>query len=113
MVAAPQSLHEDPGQHTVVNVPPAFKYCSEIFFFFFFFACKKGHISYHETLVILKHFCTFLWRNVFNEPSSLTSDCSRDWQIYNFLAFFPQSDHNLVGRVKVSILISTDTEKPQ
>lgn len=41
------------------------------------------------------------------------SDCSRDWQIYHFLAFFPQSDHYLVGHVKVSILISTDTEKPQ
>lgn len=41
------------------------------------------------------------------------SDCSRDWQIYHFLAFFAQSDHNLVGCVKVSILISTDTEKSQ
>lgn len=41
------------------------------------------------------------------------SGCSTDWQIYHFLAFFPQSDHYLVGHVKVSILISTDTEKPQ
>lgn len=50
---------------------------------------------------------------MFNEPFSLVSGCSRDWQIYHFLAFFPQSDHYLVGHVKVSILISTDTEKPQ
>lgn len=41
------------------------------------------------------------------------SDCSRDWQIHHFLAFFAQSDHHLVGCVKVSILISTDTEKSQ
>lgn len=41
------------------------------------------------------------------------SGFSRDWQIYHFLAFFPQSEHHLVGRVKVSTLISTDTEKLQ
>lgn len=45
MVVAPLSLHEDPGQHAVVNVPPAFKYCSEIIIFFYH---KK------DTLIIMK-----------------------------------------------------------
>lgn len=50
---------------------------------------------------------------MFNEPFSFLSNCSSVWQIHHFLAIFLQSDHYLVGCVKVSILISTDTEKPQ
>lgn len=50
MVGAPRSLREDPGRHAVVNVPPAFEYCSEIFF-----PPVKRHINYLETLVLLEH----------------------------------------------------------
>lgn len=59
MVGALWSLCEDPGLHAVVNVPPAFKYCSEIFF-----SPVKRHINYLETLVLLKHLHLSLEKSV-------------------------------------------------